>query len=199
MVMQKSKSEWKGILAQPPEMPASVQWEIVESLLNGNPCYADIIEENWISEVYAERINALFKHYGLKGRLEKKYPLLIIALANDLKIPGFVKPKKRGVATKWQNFQGAALVVEVDRLIAESRSLKEAAKELAQEEPWCSFIRTNESQSLPGETVERYYKKFKNTLRVKFLQNRYQDYFKENNINEWHQFIKEIIKIDEND
>lgn len=126
-----------------------------------------------------QKLAMLCEHYKIPTGPEM-YFVLSLTLARIL----FPAPRKRGAKTKWTNLNKAMLVVEIERLIESaeaSLSIEAAAQQLAQQDPWISFLDKKESGSVlpdPGEPLRKVYFEFRDDKWAHVARDAY----------EWHQF-----------
>jgi len=107
-------------------------------------------------------VGRLLKEYNIptqnrSGHLDLQTRLfhLVIALAENH--PNHRKRKKQGAKSKWGPWSWAALLIEIDRLLASGvESQTAAAQQLATTQPWAGLLRGNEGpdQSLRQEYIK---------------------------------------------
>jgi hypothetical protein len=86
---------------------------------------------------------------------------LALTLARQL----YPSPRKKGRKSKWSPIRLGYLVVELERLAIDGKSIEWAASVLSKREPWKSFIETKESDITdkdPGEALRKLYFKARN-------------------------------------
>jgi hypothetical protein len=87
--------------------------------------------------------------------LETRLVHLVIALAETH--PRHRKREKAGAKSKWSPWAWAALLIEIEHLLASgARTQTAAAKALATTEPWATLLRGNER---PGESLRQEFVK----------------------------------------
>src|SRR5512139_2938051 len=107
--------------------------------------------KEWVDADHAKLLT-LCKHFGIKTSQRMFYELSL-ALAREL----YPEPKTSGTRRKWTWLNQGALVVEIKRLVKRgdpARGFTWAAKQLANREPWKSFVGKN---SNPGEALRKAY------------------------------------------
>ncbi|OOZ40237.1 hypothetical protein [Solemya elarraichensis gill symbiont] len=151
------------------------------------------IEEvkKWVEEDI-DKLDELCEFYKVEAG-DAKYLSLALELARQF-LP---ERKKRGAKTKWNEVSGCALAVELERLIEGGATQMKAAKMLAKEEPWVSFIESKDSydrSSDPAKALLEQYKKYRNDKMMKVMRDAfsYRKYI--DDIDSWDKFVMGVTK-----
>lgn len=141
----------------------------------------------------------LCQHYGIPEGPDK-YLHLSLALARDF-VPAFQERNPRGRQAKWTALSRGALVVEIERCIANAgeprRSVRWAAEQLAQREPWQSCItslQTGRTRPNPAEALRRQYFKAKDDKWAAVMRDAFRLSESEGTLAEWDALVDDIVR-----
>lgn len=115
-----------------------------------------------------EKLHVLFDHYGIDPNDPNKYMTLSIELARAL----YPKPAKRGRKNKWSPEIETILVIEMERLIGQKKTITNAAKILSEKAAWREFIEAHSSSDSNPNPIE--------VLRTQYTNCQKESYIKEN-------------------
>jgi hypothetical protein len=116
---------------------------------------------------------------------------LALKLAKEL----YTERKKKGRKTKWDDYAKGVLVVEVERLSKDTKTIESACYQLSKIEPWKSFVEKKESSNTApdaGAALNEQYADFKNDKWAEISRNAYFYHVETNKIDEWE---KQVLKI----
>jgi hypothetical protein len=116
---------------------------------------------------------------------------LALKLAKEL----YTEPKKKGRKTKWMDYEKGVLVVEVERLLDDKKTIESACYQLSKIEPWKSFVETKDDVTTspdPGEVLRKIYIAFKNDKWAETFRLAYLGLEATNKIDKWEQRVLAI-------
>lgn len=105
-------------------------------------------------------VGRLLKEYDIPtqtrfGRLDLQTRLFYLVIALAETHPSHRELKKKGAKSKWGPWSWAALLIEIDRLLASGvESQTAAAQHLATTQPWAGLLKGNEG---PGQSLRQEY------------------------------------------
>lgn len=111
-----------------------------------------------------------------------------LALKLAKQIPCYTEPKKKGRKTKWTDYEKGVLVVEVERLLDDKKTIESACYHLSKTEPWKSFVETKDDDTTspdPSEVLRKIYIAFKNDKRAGIYRLCYLGAEAANKIDDW--------------
>jgi hypothetical protein len=117
---------------------------------------------------------------------------LALTLARQL----YPEPRKRGRKVKWSPMRLGCLVVELERLAINGKSIEWAANVLAKREPWKSFIESKESDITdkdPGEALRKLYSNVCDDKWAEVCRKAYKWHEIHNDIASWEAGIANIV------
>lgn len=113
----------------------------------------------WNNEDY-EIMLKICEEHGITFGVGSWYGLAL-KLAKEL----YTEPKKKGRKTKWTDYEKGVLVVEVERLLDDKKTIESVCYHLSKIEPWKSFVETKDDDTTspdPSEVLRKIYIAFKN-------------------------------------
>jgi hypothetical protein len=122
---------------------------------------------------------------------EHAYFLLAMQLAKEL----YKEPKKKGRKIKWKDYEKGFLVVEVERLLNDKKTIESACYQLSRIEPWKSFVEKKDDDTTspdPSEVLRKIYIAFKNDKWAEISRSFYSYHVETNKIDEWE---KQVLAI----
>ena len=105
-----------------------------------------------------EKLKLLCAHYGIQENDSMFYELSL-ALAEDF-VPGFQEKIRSGTKLKWTFMKQIELCSAIELLVDNSHSIDRACEILSNDEPWKSFLDSQESKNTnpdPGEALRQQY------------------------------------------
>ena len=169
------------------------------SILTGIEHYKEALGERSVEELI--KLLLLMQHYDIDPAGAQSFYGLSLALARQF-VDGFKDKKKLGAKTKWNVMNGAILVVEINWLINSDNSNRRvawAARQLAQMEPWKSFVEKKGSNQDTADRAEalrvKYYHYRKDRKLVDFFKLVREIYASEDDMDSWNRLIEVSINI----
>jgi hypothetical protein len=142
-----------------------------------------------------EKLLLLCRNYGIQRGPSMFYELAL-ALAREL----YPEPKKPGRRSKWTVLNQGALVVEIERLVKPrdtAHGVSWAAGQLANQEPWKSFLETKESDTTspdPKEALRRVYYAFKEDKWAKVMRKAFKWHDHQGTIADWEKEVADFLR-----
>lgn len=142
-----------------------------------------------------ERLFLLVKHYNIQPG-----PEIFIQLALELARELYPEPKKGGRQSKWTIHNKGALVVEIERLKRSDdpdHGVSWAAIQLANREPWKSFLESSKSGSSspdPAGALRKAYYDFKDDRWAEISRKAYGYHTITNTIEDWENHVTDVVK-----
>ena len=124
---------------------------------------------------------------------------LALVLARKV-CPGFQELKPRGRKRKWTKLVGVSLVVEIDRLVRPddpAHGLSWAAEQLAQREPWKSFLEIKDAKETSPDRENpsrKAYYEFCGDRLVRVVKDAFAHYELTNTLAEWEKLVADFVK-----
>ncbi|EIC31049.1 hypothetical protein [Methylomicrobium album] len=126
-------------------------------------------------------------------------PFMWYELALTLARKLYPKPQKKGRKSKWTPYILGCLVVELERLAINGKSIDWAADVLSKREPWKSFIEAKESDITdkdPGEALRKLYFKARNDKWAKLYRKAYKWHEINDDIASWEAAVADLLNND---
>lgn len=145
-----------------------------------------------------KKIELLCQHYGIPDGPAKFYSLAL-TLARNL----YPAKKKVGRKSKWTDLNKGALVVEVERLIDHNdtndtnKGVSWATTQLAEKEPWKSFLETKDSENSspdPAEALRQVYANFKNDRWAELSRDVFAKHKFDDSFPEWDAIVTDVVR-----
>src|SRR4030095_3316487 len=148
--------------------------------------------KQWSDEDYSKLL-LLCQHYRIPED-PNMFRALALALAREL----YPEPKKRGRKAKWTTLNQGALVVEIERLVGPdgpAHGVHWAAQQLANREPWKSFLEKKESDATnpdPAEALRQMYYAFKDDRWADVSRHAFKFHEHQGTIAEWESDVTDV-------
>jgi hypothetical protein len=134
-----------------------------------------------------ENLWLLCDEYGIQPD-EHMFVGLTLALARDF-VPAFKERIRTGRKKKWTVAHEKYLLIDIERCVEEgSASVAEAARILAEQEPWRSFLEARDKidpDPNPGEALRRRYNEVKRSKLAGAFRNSYQKDVETHGVEQW--------------
>jgi|GEM_PF-1096102 len=166
---------------------------ILGAALMDDGSLSDITKQH-VEEDYTKLL-MLCQHYGIQSGPSMFFQLSL-ALAREI----YPEPKKRGRKSKWTDLNKGALVVEVERLVSpndNSRGAAWACNQLANREPWKSFVEEKEggaSSPDPAEALRQIYFDFRGDRWAEVSRNAFRQYEAEDYVQGWEKRVDDFVR-----
>jgi hypothetical protein len=126
-------------------------------------------------------------------------PSMFYQLSLELARKLHPEPKKRGRKSKWTMLNKGALVVEVERLVRpndQTHGVEWACRQLANKEPWASFIEAKDGTlgPDPSEALRQIYFGFCGHAWAEISRKAYLMYEYEGKISDWERSVADYVK-----